>query len=296
MGHAGTLTIDLPEPSVPPADPTPAPNGKAPATHGSDPSIDPSDATPTNIVADARKPGLVLVVDPDHDVLRSTTLLIEALGYDVEGLSDAPDILDAVHKHRPTLLLQETQMPGLNIAGLMASLRSDPTTSNVKVAFFSAVLDLAATAQRHQAWSHLSKPFGFQELAHLLERALGPPPGKVALEVSRDVEKEIRLAFREYRNLLAALNNYVVLLEKGGDLNPPAKAAVERVQDLILMMEARTVRLRSYILSLVGPAEALPAAAAISVPQQPAFERVSRASKPLAVHGRLGRRVDVAAR
>lgn len=202
-----------------------------------------------------RGPGPVLIVDPDPDVLQSTALLVEALGYETVRLSEAADIFDTVMRERPALVLQETQMPGLNLAGLMAALRSEPLAASVPVVFFSAILDLPAQAQRHQAAGHLAKPFGFQELARVVERTVGPPPGRATFEASQDVEKEVRLAFREYRNMLAAFNNYTTLLDKSKGLVAHDRAHVERLQDLILMLEARTVRLRSYILALLGPAE-----------------------------------------
>lgn len=227
----------------------------------------------------SRGPGPVVIVDPDPDVLQSTALLVEALGYETVRLSEAADVFDAVLKERPALLLQETQMPGLNVAGLMASLRSEPTTASVPVVFFSAILDLPQQAQRHQAHAHLAKPFGFQELARILERTVGPPPGRATFEESQDVEKEVRLAFREYRNLLAAFNNYTTLLDKSKDVAPHDRAHVERLQDLILMLEARTVRLRSYILALIGPPESVAVAPkeARSVLRS-AFRRPNRAA------------------
>lgn len=209
------------------------------------------------MASERRGPGPVLIVDPDPDVLQSTALLVEALGYETVRLAESSEVFDTVVRERPALVLQETQMAGLNVAGLMASLRSEPDTAVVPVVFFSAILDLPAQAQRHQAAGHLAKPFGFQELARVLERHVGPPPGRATFEASQDVEKEVRLAFREYRNLLAAFNNYTTLLEKSPDVEPHDRAHVERLQDLILMLEARTVRLRAYILALIGPPEAV---------------------------------------
>lgn len=200
-------------------------------------------------------PGPVLLVDSDPDVLQSTALLVEALGYEAVRLGEAAEIFDSVLRHRPSVVLLETQMPGLNIAGLLAALRSEPGTASVPIVFFSAILDLPAQAQRHQVAGHLAKPFGFQELARILERHLGPPPGHATFEASQDVEKEVRLAFREYRNLLAAFNNYLTLLDRAKDLPAADRPHVERLQDLTLMLEARTVRLRAYILALIGPAE-----------------------------------------
>ena len=213
-------------------------------------------AAPASNVPDG--PGTVLIIDPDADILQSTGLLIESMGYQVLQLAEADDILEVVDREQPDLVLLEVKMQDLNVAGLLASLRSSPRTSRIPIAFFSASFELAGIASRHQAWGYLAKPFGYHELSHLLERALGPPPGKLAAQDPKVVEKEVRTAFREYRNLLGALNNYVMVLSKFEELDPHAKSAVARVEDLVLMLEARTERLRSYILALLGPIEPTP--------------------------------------
>ncbi|MHB1262529.1 MAG: response regulator [Thermoplasmatota archaeon] len=203
-------------------------------------------------------PGTILIIDPDPDILQSTGLLIESMGYQVLRLAESDDILEIVDNEQPDLVLLEVKMEDLNVAGLLASLRSSPRTSRIPIAFFSASYELPSIATRHQAWGYLTKPFGYHELAHLLERALGPPPGKLAAQDPKVVEKEVRSAFREYRNLLGALNNYVTVLAKFEELDPHARSAVARVEDLVLMLEARTERLRSYILALLGPIEPTP--------------------------------------
>ena len=167
-------------------------------------------------------PGTVLVIDPDADILQSTGMLIESMGYRVLRLAESDDILEVVDREQPDLVLLEVKMEDLNVAGLLAALRSSPRTNRIPVAFFSASYELATIAGRHQAWGYLAKPFGYHELAHLLERALGPPPGKLAAQDPKVVEKEVRTAFREYRNLLGALNNYITVLSKFEQLDPHA--------------------------------------------------------------------------
>jgi CheY-like chemotaxis protein len=201
------------------------------------------------------EPKTVLIVDPEPDLLESTGQLIEALGYPVLRLAEASEVLEVVERERPALVLLEVRMPGLNLAGLMAALRLHPQTARIPVAFFSASIELASLAARHQAWGHLAKPFGYEELAHLLGRALGPAPGHAEVKASLEVEREIRTAFRESRNLLAALRNYTKIIERT-ELDAQARAAVARMDDLVLMLEARTERLRAYIVSLVGPFQA----------------------------------------
>jgi CheY-like chemotaxis protein len=210
------------------------------------------------------------------------------MGYRVLQLAEPDDILEAVEREQPDLVLLEVKMEDLNVAGLLAALRSSPSTSRIPVAFFSASFELASLAGRHQAWGYLTKPFGYHELAHLLERALGPAPGRPASGDAKEIEKEVRTAFREYRNLLGALNNYVTVLQRFENLDPHAQSALARIEDLVLMLEARTERLRSYILALLGPIEPTPRGprpkrGARTSPQPPAPaepERPGRASSP----------------
>jgi CheY-like chemotaxis protein len=240
--------------------PDEGPAAGAPPTATSVPAAGPS-ASPAAGPAAAPAPdgpGTVLIVDPDPDILQSTGLLIEQMGYRVLQLAEPDDILEAVEREQPDLVLLEIKMEDLNVAGLLAALRSSPSTSRIPVAFFSASFELASIAGRHQAWGYLTKPFGYHELAHLLERGLGPPPGRPASGDAKEIEKEVRTAFREYRNLLGALNNYVTVLQRFEALDPHAHAAVARIEDLVLMLEARTERLRSYILALLGPIEPTP--------------------------------------
>src|SRR6185503_11561890 len=98
-----------------------------------------------------------------------------------------------------------------------------PETSAMPVALFSASHELPATAARHQVWGYLPKPFGLHELDRILERALGPPDGGRRLTEAREVEAEVRTAFREYRNLLASLNNYITLIRKADGTTPDAR-------------------------------------------------------------------------
>ena len=202
----------------------------------------------------------VLLVDPDPDILQSTGLLIEEMGYRVLRLAEADDLLETVDREQPDLVLLEVKMPGLNVAGLVASLRSNPRTSRIPVAFFSASYELASIAARHQAWGHLSKPFGYHELARLLERALGPAPGQAPMADLRQVESELRTQFRDARNVVAALTNYVTVLGRH-ELDEQGRAAVARLEDLVLTLEGRHERLRSYVLALLGPIEPTPRSA-----------------------------------
>lgn len=197
----------------------------------------------------------VLIVDDEPDVLASTGLLVETLGYQALHVSDPGDILSTVEREQPGLILQDLRMPGLNVAGLVAALRLNPKTAEVPLVFFSAGSDLTTTAARYDAWGYLAKPFGKQELANLLHQVLGAPTTARGTPAGRDVQREVRSVFHDYWNLLAALSNYILILDETANLPPEAQKSVKGLDELIMKLESKTDRLSTYIRTLVNSME-----------------------------------------
>jgi FixJ family two-component response regulator len=202
----------------------------------------------------------VLIVDDEPDVLESTALLVEALGYQAIRLSDPAEILETVEQEQPGILLQDLKMPGLNVAGLVAALRLNPLTAEVPLVFFSAGGDLPTTAARYDAWGYLAKPFGKEELARLLNQVLGAPAKRTGPWQGRDMQREVRSVFHDYWNLLAALSNYILILDRAKGLSAEAQKSVRGLDEIILKLESKTDRLSAYIMALVGSLEPVPVA------------------------------------
>lgn len=198
----------------------------------------------------------ILIVDDEPDVLESTAGLVESLGYHAIRLSEASGILESVEREKPAVLLQDLKMPGLNISGLVAALRSNPATADVPLIFFSANADLSGTAARYDAWGYLSKPFAKQDLARLLREVLGSPEGAPAKN-SRALNRDVRGMFHDYWNLLSALSNYVVLLDEAEALPKSLQKTVRSLDDVVLQIESKTDRLQTYLLGLVASVEAI---------------------------------------
>lgn len=202
----------------------------------------------------------VLIVDDEPDVLESTGLLVEALGYQALRVSDPADILATVEREQPGLILQDLKMPGLNVAGLVAALRLNPRTAEIPLVFFSAGGDLATTAARYDAWGYLGKPFGKEELSRLLHQVLGTPGVVAGSRGGQDMQRKVRTIFHDYWNLLAALSNYILVLDESPNLSPEAQRSVRGLDELILKLESKTDRLNTYMLSIVNSMEPVPAA------------------------------------
>jgi len=199
----------------------------------------------------------VLIVDDEPDVLESTAGLVESLGYTAIRLSQPSEILDTIEREKPDVLLQDLKMPGLNVSGLVAALRSNPATADVPLIFFSASSDVAGTAARYDAWGYLSKPFSKQDLARLLRDAMGPSK-PVQLRADRALRRDVREIFHDYWNLLAALSNYVVILDESVALPQGVQKTVHSLDDVVMQLESKTDRLQTYLLALVSSMEAAP--------------------------------------
>lgn len=192
----------------------------------------------------------ILVVDDDEDMLLSTRLVLEDLGYDVVTASDAVDVPELATKEKPDLILQDLKMDDLNLSGLVASLRTDPATAEIPIVFFSGQSDLARKARRHGVWGWLSKPFTEQELKTVLDRAFGKaatPPGDGTR--AKDVRREIRDVLHEQKSTSAALNNYVRLLQKS-ELTDEQRRVVDGIETALMKLDAKTEHLRSFLLTV----------------------------------------------
>lgn len=202
-----------------------------------------------------RLPPKVLVVDDEPDLLESTALLIESLGYEAVRLDDATHVLEVVERERPGLILQDLRMEDLNLSGLVAALRSNPATAEIPLVFYSASEDIATTAARYDVWGYLSKPFARGEMASLLERLFATPPEREAGLDLRNLKRELRGLFHDQWDLISALNNYIQVLEGRKDLDDEETRCVHGLDQTLLKLESKTDRLRSYVLSLVDAME-----------------------------------------
>lgn len=198
----------------------------------------------------------VLIVDDDPDVLESTALLVESLGYEPITVSDPAQVLETAEREQPAVLLQDLRMPDLNVSGLVACLRLSPATDEIPIVFASAIEDVSSMANRYDAWGYLAKPFGKEELARVLEEAIhgGPPPAQ-----KDDPRREVRRLFHDQWNLLAALGNYIDVMKDAEGSGPEIEQSVDGLEKTVLELEARTERMQNYLLAVLaagaGPRE-----------------------------------------
>lgn len=189
----------------------------------------------------------ILIVDDDEDILRSTEMLVQVLGYEPLTTMDPGQVPEIAAKQQPALILQDLKMKGMNLAGLVASLRSNPATAEIPFVFFSASGDVAHMAAKHDAWGYLPKPFTEKELAQVLSQALKAPRARNPEAVRRDMES----VFHDYWNVIAALNGYLQVLRRSTSLGALDRRAIDGLEESMLKLESKTDRLHSVLGAII---------------------------------------------
>ena len=102
---------------------------------------------------------LISVVDDDASVLRTTTLLIESLGFRAAGFESAELFLKSGELHETSCLVVDVRMPGMS--GLQLQSRLAALGCNIPIIFITAYDDTASRKRALQAGAvaFLGKPF-----------------------------------------------------------------------------------------------------------------------------------------
>jgi hypothetical protein len=128
-------------------------------------------------VAVTTRPGRILVVE-DHAINRQYIgALLTRLGHHVRFATNGEEAVRAVEKELPDLILMDVHMPGMDGVQATRILRSRPAPlGQVKIIALTAD---AITQTREQVLAAgmddlLTKPFGWEDVANLLAKHLGP--------------------------------------------------------------------------------------------------------------------------
>ena len=114
----------------------------------------------------------ILLVDDNVDILETTADLLRLQGHDVYTSSSAEGVLDTLRHHPPDLLLQDCQMPGLDVGGLIHSIRAESSLRALPVLLFTASIEADAFWQSLGADGLVRKPFEAESLRHEIQATL----------------------------------------------------------------------------------------------------------------------------
>lgn len=116
----------------------------------------------------------ILVVDDNVTNLKLIEYLLKAKGYDVLTAIDAESALEAVRAKRPSLVLMDLQLPGMDGLELTRQLKSDPSTRDIVIV---AVTAYAMKGDEQRALDagcdgYVAKPIDTRALPQVVESHL----------------------------------------------------------------------------------------------------------------------------
>jgi len=80
----------------------------------------------------------VLFVDDEPTIVKIMTTRLKSHGYVVESASSGPEALEKVKTFRPSLILLDIAMPGMDGYEVCRQLKKDPATESIPVIMFTA--------------------------------------------------------------------------------------------------------------------------------------------------------------
>ena len=82
-------------------------------------------------------PPLILLVDEEKDFVDMFSLKLKAEGFDVVSASSGKEAILKLNEIKPALVLLDIEMPEMNGFEVFNSIKSNPATANIKVAFLT---------------------------------------------------------------------------------------------------------------------------------------------------------------
>ena len=116
----------------------------------------------------------ILIVE-DHPTMREAMrLVLEGEGFDIDEASDGEQALAAVQDERPDLVLLDMSIPVVPGPDVLAAVKGDPATSDVRVIVVTATGEEGrAAAMAGGADHYFTKPFSPIALLQAVEEVLG---------------------------------------------------------------------------------------------------------------------------
>lgn len=117
----------------------------------------------------------MLLVDDERSIRTICSVNLESDGLAVREAKDGADALEQVRRERPSLVLLDVMMPGVDGWSVAEELAEDPGTRDIPVVFLSAraAPEDRLRAQELGAVGYVVKPFDPLELAGIVRDVLG---------------------------------------------------------------------------------------------------------------------------
>jgi CheY-like chemotaxis protein len=121
----------------------------------------------------------ILIADDDHDTVTTEALLFQRSGFSVMACEEGKDVMPLVEEYKPSVLLLDLSMPGMNGFDIAQELKDNP---DLRPKLLVAVTGYADSETRQKTAAagfdyHFAKPVEFSTLLQVVAQALGRDEG-----------------------------------------------------------------------------------------------------------------------
>lgn len=113
----------------------------------------------------------ILIIDDEVEILRVLRRSLAAQGYQIYTISDGTEVMEALIRHRPDLLLLDLGLPGMNGLDVCRQVRGESQVPIIVLSVRDSEHD-KVQALELGADDYIAKPFGIQEVLARVRVAL----------------------------------------------------------------------------------------------------------------------------
>lgn len=119
------------------------------------------------------KPAQLMIVDDEHESLRSMSTLLRIRGFSTPIIIDDPkNTLNEIADKRPEIVMLDLHMPGLSGQTLLATIKEDHPDIIVIIITADDQIEMAVKCIQLGAYDYFVKPIDQTRLIHVLKKAL----------------------------------------------------------------------------------------------------------------------------
>lgn len=116
----------------------------------------------------------ILIVEDEESLLKLESILLTSKGYDVRGVSNGQEALDAIAEEKPDLVLLDIMLPEIDGFEVCQRIKDDPDTKGIPVIMLTAKKsreDMARGEKVGADW-YITKPFKSVMVIETIQRFL----------------------------------------------------------------------------------------------------------------------------
>ena len=113
----------------------------------------------------------VLYIEDEEDTLQLVTILLENNGYEVEGVPNGEQGLQAMKAHKPNVVLLDLMLPGMSGKAVYRRMKADDDLKDIPIVLLTAWgASSGIGLNKDLVEEYLLKPFSSRDLLDALKR------------------------------------------------------------------------------------------------------------------------------